>query len=198
MMVSQNKAYVLLDNQDVLGYLMPTVSAVRAMLCPEAIQHADDRAEDHSSREARSLVLVVMDLRVPKPSPQQLQQPRFRPEQQYQMPAQSATHHGGWNGFGHATPLHSSNQIPSEVHSYVPPFGPPPTPQGSVLSHWGQPRQAPPLPPLSGPPPPHHAPPPPFAGGWREGSQPNSSWGAPPAPPHHNAGVGQGWGSRRY
>jgi hypothetical protein len=191
MMVSQNKAYVLLDNQDVLGYLMPTVSAVRAMLCPEATQYADDRVVDNSSREARSLVLVILDLRVQ----QHLQHSQFHPEQQYQMPAQPAPPHGGWNGFGHATPsMHSSNQMPSAAHGYMPPFGPTPT-QGSVLSQWTQPRQAPQPLPLPGSHPPHQ---PSFAEGWRGGSQPNAGWGTHSAPPHHQSGGGQGWGSRRY
>ena len=62
LMVSQNKAYVILDNADVLGYMMPTVPAVRAMLSPDATQYADDQPVDNSSRGARSLVLVIMDL----------------------------------------------------------------------------------------------------------------------------------------
>ncbi len=74
MMVSQNKAYVLLDNQEVLGYLMPTVPAVREMLTPDAVQYADDAPAD-SSRSARSLVLVIMDVRVAKPPQQQQPMP---------------------------------------------------------------------------------------------------------------------------
>jgi hypothetical protein len=64
-MVSQNKAYVLLDNPDVLGYLMPTVPAVRAMLTVKGIAFADNAPADSSS-SARSLVLVIVDLRVAK------------------------------------------------------------------------------------------------------------------------------------
>jgi hypothetical protein len=58
-MVSQNKAYVLLNNEDVIGYLMPTVPAVRAMLTPQSIAFADDAPADSSS-SARSLVLVIL------------------------------------------------------------------------------------------------------------------------------------------
>ncbi len=63
-MVQQNKAYVpvLSDNQDVLGYLMPTVPAVRAMLTVKGIAFADNAPADSSS-SARSLVLVIINLR---------------------------------------------------------------------------------------------------------------------------------------
>jgi hypothetical protein len=202
MMVSQNKAYVLLDNQEVLGYLMPTVPAVRAMLTPDAVQYADDAPAD-SSRSARSLVLVIMDLRVAKP-PQQQQpmQAQYRHENQYQRPAQPTSAHGGWNGFGHAPPVHSSHQVPSTAHGYTPSFGPPM--QGSVLSQWGQPRQAQPLPPVpSCHHQPHHASPPDFSEGWRGGAS-NVGWAASAArpphnrPPAHNSGGQQGWGNRRY
>jgi hypothetical protein len=189
MMASQNKAYVIIDNPDCAAYMMPTVSVVRAMLSREAIELADDNAVENTSRDARSLVMVVLDLRVQKPPQHQLP---YRTEQQYQMHAQPSSAHGAWNGFGQASQMHPSHQIPAAVHGYMPSFAPPPV-QGSVLSQWGQPRQAQPPPP--GPPPTQ------YAEAWMAPqSGANASWGAQPAhsaPPPRSAG-GQGWGGRRY
>jgi hypothetical protein len=188
MMVEQNKAYVLLDNQDVLGYLMPTVASVRAMLSPEAVQYADDKPVDSSSSTARSLVLVVMDLRVQKPlppPPQQQQQSTYRQDQQYQQSAHSASAHGSWSSYG--LPM-----LPPQMSAAA--LGYPPT-QGSVLSHWGQSRQVAPQPPPPGPHSLLHAPPPPYA---FRGAQSSASWGGPPAPNSSNPGAGHSWANRRY
>ena len=116
-MVQKSKTYVLLDTKDVLVYLMPTVPAVRAILARDAIQHADDNAADVSSTEARSLVLVIIDLRVQRP-PQQ-QQPHHLQQQHYQMSAQPAAAHGVWNGAPYMPPNHALQQLPVAVHSYT-------------------------------------------------------------------------------
>ena len=116
-MVQKSKTYVLLDTKDVLIYLMPTVPSVRAILSPDAIQHADDdKPADSSSRDARSLVLVIIDLRIQRP-PQQ--QPHHLHHQHYQMPGEPAAAHVGWNGGAQMPPMHPAQQLPAPVHSYT-------------------------------------------------------------------------------